>query len=148
MSTKTKTLDLASFDTVTKSNDGVWIAIVNPFTGEESNVEFLMLGYDSDIYSSWRDEQSKKSQQYMIEQMARAASKRKTKEEAKLELEDDIELLVRLTKDWKNAEWEGEPLKFTEKNVRMVYTKNAIIRTQLLNAVNDRERFFMKTLNN
>ena len=93
------------------------------------------------------DEQAKKTQEYMIREMANARLKKKRSatEQAQLDLETDIDLLCRLTKGWKEARWNGEELEFTPENVRMVFSKNAVIRLQLRRDIEDRERFFMMT---
>jgi hypothetical protein len=139
--------DLGAFDSVTRSNEGIWIPILHPITGEETSTEFCMLGPDSAEYTAWQDEQAKKTQEYMIREMANARLKKKRSatEQAQLDLETDIDLLCRLTKGWKEARWNGEELEFTPENVRMVFSKNAVIRLQLRRDIEDRERFFMMT---
>lgn len=138
--------DMGEFDSVTKSNEGVWIPILHPITGEETTTRFCMLGYDSDEYIAWRDAQSKKSQRFFIQEMAKG--KTKSKEQEDLELDDDIGLLCVLTKDWEEAYWNGEKLSFTPENLKMILTRNTVVRNQLRRDVDDRERFFMVTSSN
>jgi hypothetical protein len=54
---------------------------------------------------------------------------------------ESMDLLIACTKDWRGMNWNGEPMKCTADNVRMVYTKSPIIREQVDDAINDRALF-------
>jgi len=141
---KVEMFDLGAFDSVTLSNKGVWITILHPLTGEETTTRFLMLGPDSDAYVAWQDEQSKKSQEFLVQSLAQRKGKG-GKKPADLELASNVDLLCELIQGWENAYWNGEELTFNKDNAKKIFTNNVVVRQQLLRDIEDRERFFTGT---
>ena len=139
--------DMASIETVTKSNDGVWCTLLDPSTYEESSVRVKLLGYDSDLYVKWNAQEQAKLKTKMLQAVADSRKHKKIDAEG-LEVPDDAEALSQLVIDWENVIWEGKPLACTHENILKVLTKVPAIRTQVKNFVEDRANFFAKDLTN
>ena len=123
-------MDLTQFDVVSPANEGVWMNLEHPVTGEPLDVKIKLAGVDSDYYKKeLRKQQNKKFKKGF----------RKLSAE---ELEaDTIELLVACTLDWEGVELEGQALECNPENVRKIYKRFPWIREQVDNFINDRANF-------
>ena len=123
-------MDLTQFDVVSPANEGVWMNLEHPVTGEPLDVRIKLAGIDSDYYKKeLRKQQNKKFKKGF----------RKLSAE---ELEaDTIELLVACTLDWEGVELEGQALECNPENVRKIYKRFPWIREQVDNFINDRANF-------
>jgi len=123
-------MDLTQFDVVSPANEGVWMNLEHPVTGEPLDVRIKLAGIDSDYYKKeLRKQQNKKFKKGF----------RKLSAE---ELEaDTIELLVACTLDWEGVELEGQALECNPENVRKIYKRFPWIKEQVDNFINDRANF-------
>ena len=122
-------MDLKQLDTKEKSNEGVWMDVLYPSTGEPTGLRLKLAGIDSDLFAEFSRERSKKAVQ--------SAAGGGKKEEGE---NYTAELLAHLTIDWEGAEMNGEKLECTRANAQMVYDTIPIVRCQA-------NRFIMHELN-
>jgi hypothetical protein len=135
--------DMADIETVTKANEGVWLALLNPDTGEPSSVKIKLRGYDSDVYMAWNAHVQAGMKEAMLQAMADVKHHKAVKSES-LQTPDPVEALSQLVIDWENVMWNKVPLACTPENVKKVLKGVPAIRTQIQNFVEDRENFFAK----
>ena len=123
-------MELTQFDVVSPANEGVWMNLEHPVTGEPLEVKIKLAGIDSDYYKK---------------ELRRQQNKRFKKGFRKMnaeELESEtIELLVACTLDWDGVELEGQALECNPENVRKVYKQFPWIKEQVDNFINDRANF-------
>ena len=123
-------MDLTQFDVVSPANEGVWMNLEHPVTGEPLEVKIKLAGVDSDYYKK---------------ELRRQQNKRFKKGFRKMnaeELESEtIELLVACTLDWEGVELEGQTLECNPENVRKIYKQFPWIKEQVDNFINDRANF-------
>lgn len=108
-------MDISKLDVVKLSNDGFPCVIVNPKTGEKTDLVITVKGSYSD---NFRDE---------------------------CELADTVEktaaMLAKYTVGWENLTEEGKAVKFSEKEAERVYARYPLIRGQVLTAAMDVRNF-------
>lgn len=122
--------DLAQLDLTAKSNDGEWLELEHPVTGEPLGIKIKLAGVDSDIY--------KKQLRKLQDRRLRKGLRTITAEEFE---EEQLQLLVACTLDWKGMIYEGKELEPTKENIRMIYEKFGWIREQVDNFIGDRRNF-------
>ena len=123
-------MDLTQFDIVSPANEGVWMTLEHPVTGEPLDVKIKLAGVDSDYYKKeLRKQQNRKFKKGFRKMSAE-------------ELEaDTIELLVACTLDWEGVELEGQALECNAENARKIYKRFPWIKEQVDNFINDRANF-------
>lgn len=134
-------MDLKRFDTVARSDEGVWSDILDP-SGVEVVARFKIAGRDSKVLKRRQQELAKKAQ-----------SKRKV---SSLEEEQDtIETISICTLEWVECEEgkevkgstitvDGKKLECNVENARVVYTMFPWIAEQVVEIIADRSRFLSK----
>lgn len=123
-------LDLAQLDTEVLSDEGTWLDLEHPVTGEVLSARIKLAGIDSKIYQK----QTRKNQDKRLKRF-----KFKT---SSSELENErLALLVAITLDWKDVAENGQALDPTPENIRHVYNKYAWIKEQVDAFAGDRANF-------
>ena len=115
-------MNLEDLSTETLAEEGVWCRITHPKTGEDTDIEILLIGTDSKKY---REAQNK------------IVSKRLNNQNVKVEPEtleiQQCKLLAAATLAWKNMVIGGKEYPFNENNAFLLY-KNpyySTIKTQV-----------------
>ena len=127
------TTDLSQLDTSKASEDGVWMEIENPSTGEPLGIKIKVLGMDSKAY---RDQQRKTQDRNLKKGMKGLKSlKSETLEN------DRIELICACTVGWENVVYNGETLECTRENCRWLYKQYPWIFDQVDEYIGDRGNF-------
>src|SRR5262245_44394549 len=106
-------MDLTLLDTRKLSNEGVWMRVVNPGTGEETDIEILIAGVDSEQFRSakrnWENQRRAK--------LEKGAGLPTTDELERARLQT----LVACTLDWRNLELEGKAVACNPSSAHYVY---------------------------
>jgi len=123
-------MDLKELNITPKSNEGAWCTLEHPVTGEELDIQIKLAGTDSDIYRETIRKQ--------INRRLKKGIKRLSLEETENE---NLELLVACTLDWKNVVYEGEPLECTPENVKFIYSQFPWIKEQVDDFIGDRANY-------
>jgi len=123
-------MDLAKLDTLSPANEGVWMELEHPVTGEPLGIKIKVAGVDSDYYRK----EMRRQQNKRLKKGIRTISAEELENEV-------IELLVACTLDWEGIEYEGKVLECNKENARMIYKKFPWIREQVDNFINDRANF-------
>jgi len=118
-----------------RADDGEWLELEHPKTGAPTGIKIKLLGVDSDAYNK----QSRKNQD-------RRLKKRKFKVTSDELENENIELLVMITKEWESMIENGQPVEFNVSNVRRIYgdKKYSWIREQVDEFAGDRNNFLGK----
>ena len=126
-------MDLKLLDTKTAANEGRWCTIYHPITNEPLDIQIKLAGADSDIYKRAINKQVEKKL-------------KKNTLDTNLEQEEDeeIEILVACTLDWKNVEYEGCVLECSPENIKFIYSQFIWLREQVDNFINNRANFIGK----
>jgi hypothetical protein len=127
-------MDLASLDLTKASNDGAWITLKHPATGEDLSGKIKVVGKDSTKFVQLSDEYRRKTLEDMKSNKTMAQ-----KMESAQEQSDAI--LVACTIDWEGMMLDGKDLPFSEFNVKMVYERFKWIKEQIDVAIADRANF-------
>lgn len=133
-------MDLSQFDTEKAAEQGALCHLVNPATNEKlyqddkSPVGIQVHGSDSSKYRKAQRTLNNKR----LENQFKKRSQKITMEQLE---EDSLELLVAVTVGWQGIVVDGEPLEFSEKNCRELYTRFTWIREQVDEFVTDRSNF-------
>jgi len=135
MPKKKNVVDLASFDTRKKAEEGAFLNLLSPDDGSETGILIRLAGADSDLF---QETQSK-----LINKRATKFNPSKpwapiTNEER---IKDTITVLVKCTLAWENMVMGGKELEFTPDNIRMVYENFPWIREQVDSFVMERRNF-------
>lgn len=126
-------LDLATLNTTPSAEEGSWLELEHPVTGEPLDIHIKLAGTDSDHYQK----QLRKQQDKRLKK-----GFRKTKSE---ELENEgIELLVACTLEWKNVVHEDQELQCDAANVRWLYKNYKWIKEAVDEFVGDRSNFLLE----
>jgi len=115
-----------------KADDGEWLELEHPKTGQPLGIRIKLLGVDSDVY-----------QKQVRKNNDRRFKKRRFKLTADEVEAENVELLVAVTKEWENMIEHGQPVEFNAANVRRIYTdkKYSWIREQVDEFAGDRANF-------
>lgn len=127
-------MDLASLDLTKASNDGAWITLKHPATGEELSGRIKIVGKDSTKFTQLSEEFKRKTLDDMKSNKTMAQRMENAQEQS-----DSI--LVACTLDWDGMMLDGKDLPFTETNVKMVYSRFNWIKEQIDVAIADRANF-------
>jgi hypothetical protein len=129
-------MDLKLFDSTELANKGFDVKIVDPRTGDETEVVVTILGQDSDSYKAAQ----KKIQ---VKSLAIALKPGSNKEARIVEASDEnaIALLVASTIGWKGLADGGKPYEFNKANAENVYRNFPVIREQVEAAQRERANF-------
>lgn len=128
--------DLSYLNTVDKSEEGVWMPVLD-LDGNPLDTEILLLGPDSMEATKIANEVQKDVYKRIAESAGKGA---KNVQEEDL-VGEQIDQAVRITKGWKNLQWDGPELPFNHANAVMLYTQSPIIREQALRFYRDRSNF-------
>jgi hypothetical protein len=110
---------------------GAEINILNPNTGEPTDVFIKVLGIDS---IAWRS-----AMKTAIRKMI-SAKKSDDLTESDL-IDEDVEKLVAITVGWRGLTKNGEPLEFSKKACRELYKKSPRIMDQIDRFIGDHRNF-------
>lgn len=127
-------MDLASLDLTKASNDGAWITLKHPATGEELSGKIKVVGKDSTKFIQLSEEFRRKT----LEDMKSTKTMAQRMESAQ---EQSDAVLVACTIDWEGMMLDGKDLPFTEANVKMIYKRFNWIKEQIDVAIADRANF-------
>lgn len=126
-------MDLNLLDTKKLANDGVWMRVVNIATGEDTDIEILLAGVDSEQFrDAKRDFENKRRAK-----LEHGSGLPTTQELEKARLA----MLVACTLDWRNLELEGKPVACNKVSVHHVYRNFEWLREQVDNFIADRRNF-------
>lgn len=124
------TYSLDQLNTAKTADEGVWMEIEHPVSGEPIDMHLKMLGSDSETYKKTirkqQDRHLKKGLRQLKSEQVEA---------------DTIELIVSCTLDWRNVEENGQELDCTKENVRHVYKTYDFVKEQAREFVEDRSNF-------
>lgn len=127
-------MDLASLDLTKASNDGAWITLKHPATGEELSGRIKIVGKDSTKFTQLSEEFKRKTLDDMKSNKTMAQRMENAQEQSDA-------ILVACTLDWDGMMLDGKDLPFTEANVKMVYSRFNWIKEQIDVAIADRANF-------
>ena len=127
-------MDLASLDLTKASNDGAWITLKHPATGEELSGKIKVVGKDSTKFIQLSEEFRRKT----LDDMKSTKTMAQRMESAQ---EQSDAVLVACTIDWEGMMLDGKDLPFTEANVKMIYKRFNWIKEQIDVAIADRANF-------
>lgn len=123
-------MDLKTLDIASPANEGVWMELEHPVTGEPLGIKIKLAGVDSDYYKK----EIRRQQNKRLKKGIRNIKAEELENEA-------IELLVACTLAWENVEYNGEALECKPENVRKIYKEFPWIREQVDSFINDRANF-------
>lgn len=128
-------MKLSKFNTLTKSNEGIEIELVDIATGEGSGAFIKVLGTDSKKFKDTNADRARQA----LERI------RNKVEQTKQEQEDEAAfLLASCTVGWRGLEGdEGEEFPFSEAAALDLYKQYPLIREQVDRAIADRSRFIL-----
>lgn len=127
-------MDLGKLDLNKSANEGAWITLKHPATGEELSGRIKVIGKDSTKFIQMNEEFRRKTLEDMKSNKTMAQ-----KMESAQEQSDAI--LVACTIDWDGMVLDGEDLPFNESNVKMIYQRFTWIKEQVDIAIADRANF-------
>ena len=127
-------MDLASLDLTKASNDGAWITLKHPATGEDLSGKIKVVGKDSTKFIQMTEEFRRKTLEDMKSNKTMAQKLENAQEQSDA-------VLVACTVDWQDMMLDGKDLEFTEANVKMVYSRFNWIKEQIDVAIADRANF-------
>jgi len=133
-------MDLSLMNTADSRDAGSWMPVLDFDWETPIGCSILVLGPDSKEAVGIMDEEEKYNQRRLAESFAgNKASKASLDNE--VSVDKAIRKAVKLTKGWKDVEWDGKEFPYTEANAVLLYTKIPHIRTQVLNYYRDRANF-------
>jgi hypothetical protein len=124
------TYSLDQLNTAKAADEGKWLELEHPVSGEPLDMHLKLLGSDSDAY--------KKTMRKQQDRHLKKGLRKLTSEQVEA---DSTELIVSCTVDWKNMQENGDDLEFTKENVRRVYKTYDFVREQAREFVEDRSNF-------
>ncbi len=127
-------MDLASLDLTKASNDGAWITLKHPATGEDLSGKIKVVGKDSTKFIQLSEEFRRKTMEDM------KSNKTMAQKMESAQAQSDA-ILVACTVDWDGMMLDGKDLPFSEQNVKMVYERFGWIKEQIDTAIADRANF-------
>lgn len=134
-----KPVDISDFDTGAASDKGFELELRHPTTDKPLGTFITVLGKHSAIFREHIRDQINERQR------REAAAERKGKSNAPVTAEEierqALELLVICTIGWRNMNYKGEELPFSEANALKVYSEQIWVRGQVDEAIGDLENF-------
>lgn len=128
-------MDLATLNTAAQAEQGAWLTLRHPGTGEDLPIQIRLAGKDS---KAWRDAERDFSDR-RLEEIQKKGKLGKVKT-AQIE-ERGIRLLALATLEWKGVELDGKPLECVRQNAIEIYTRFPWIAEQADEFVGDRANF-------
>lgn len=125
-------MDFDSLLTTDAHDEGAEVNILNPITGEETDVFIKVLGIDSIEFQRASRRQRNK--------MYSRLSSKKALDEAD-DIAEEIEQLAAITVGWRGITKAGKPVKFSAGKCVELYTKSPGLRQQVDRFVGDRRNF-------
>jgi hypothetical protein len=136
MDIKAMNSDLSLLDTATAANEGFDVHIINPKTGDETNIIIKVLGQDSDVYREIQRKQQARSLNVAFKTQAQREMKL-----VQINEENQFQLLAATTVSWTGISRDGEEFPFSKENADWVYRNYPIVRDQVAEAQRDRANF-------
>ena len=121
---------LDELNTAKAADEGKWLEIIHPKTGQPTDMHIKLLGADSETY--------KKTERRQQSRHLKRGLKHLSPEDLYY---DTLELLVACTVEWQNIQENGQELECTRENVRRVYSEYDDVRDQVREFVEDRGNF-------
>ena len=117
-------MDLFEFDLDSAAENGAEMFIHNPVTGEKTDASITLKGADSHTFRNAAMEiaEGDLGRDEYIDRMA--------------------DLLAAVTVGWKGIEWDGKPLKFSQKEAKRIYIERAWLRNDIDAFISERSNFF------
>lgn len=112
-----------------RSEEGVWVELLDIETGEPSGGFMLLIGAESAEFAK------------ITHRMANAKAKRRGPMTSETAEADNLDLLAACTMDWKGIEDAGEPVPFSREAARELYKAYPSLRAQVDRAIGDRAAF-------
>ena len=112
-----------------KADEGVWMVVTDPKTGDDTDIQIKLAGRDSKIFKNQLTAYQDKARQ-KAKGLSPAESNKFTKS-----------TYVACTLDWKHVEENGEEIEFTQQNVKRLYEKYNWLYEQVVDFVDDRVNF-------
>lgn len=134
-------MDISRFNTVDQSEAGSWLKLKDWDMVTEIGAEILVLGPDSAEANAISMEQERKSREVLADIMTRKGPGAKVKIDEESKTARDVDMAVRITKDWKDIDWDGKKFPYSKANAVQLYSKSPFIRDQVLSFYNDRLNF-------
>ena len=125
-----KALDLAQLSTEKLCDEGVWLTLEHPITGEPLPARIRLAGIDSKIYQ----QQIRKNQNKRLKRFRFKMSSEEIENER-------LNLLAAITLEWEGVVENGQALECNTKNARHVYATYPWIREQVDEFAGDRANF-------
>lgn len=129
-------MDLSKLDLTKSANEGAWITLKHPASGEELTAKIKVAGKDSTKYNQITDDFRRKA----LDEMK---SVKTITQRIEMAEEHANQLLAECTLDWKDIVLDGVNLEFTKENVSMVYKRFFWIKEQVDLAIADRANFLI-----
>ena len=129
-------MDITSFDTRTRANEGVEIELLSLKTGRGSGSFIKVIGTDSDKFIDLSTQRARA----MSELMAQSPNGEIDRKDM---VRFTVDLLVGCTLGWRGLESDGKPLEFSPANARMLYESFPAIRQQINEATAERKNFLL-----
>lgn len=126
-------MDLNLLDTKKLSNEGAWMRVLNIGTGEETDVEILLCGVDSQHFKNARREWENRRR----DKLEKGAGLPNSEELEKARLAT----LVACTLDWRNLDLDGKSVACNSISANHVYRNFPWLREQVDNFIGDRRNF-------
>jgi hypothetical protein len=130
-------MDLATLDVTAKAEQGAWLTLRHPGTGDDLPVRIRLAGKDS---KAWKDAEREYSDR-RLEEIQKRGKMGKVKT-AQIE-ERGIKLLAMATLEWEGVELNGQTLECTRQNAIRLYTEHVWITEQVDEFVGDRANFLV-----
>jgi hypothetical protein len=112
-----------------RSEEGVWVELLDIETGEPSGGFVLLIGAESAEFIKLKH------------RMENVQAKRRGRQTSEMEEADGLDLLAACTKDWKGIENAGKPVPFSREAARELYKAYPSLRAQVDRAIMDRAAF-------
>lgn len=122
-------MDLSELSTTEAHEEGAEVNILNPNTGDKTDVYIKVLGPDS---KEWRKQQKKQTAHYL-------KSLRSGEETDDTDL--TIDSLVAVTIGWRGISKDGKPLEFSRAECKNLYTNSPRVMDQVDRFIGDYRNF-------
>lgn len=127
-------MDLGKLDLNKAANEGAWITLKHPATGDDLSGKIKVVGKDSTKFLQLSEEYRRKTLDDMKSNKTMAQRMESAQEQSDA-------ILVACTIDWEGMMLDGQDLAFNEANVKMVYQRFTWIKEQVDIAIADRANF-------
>src|SRR3990172_3999151 len=124
--------ELSTFDTVTRSNEGVEMELKRLADGKPSGVFFMLLGKDGDEFRNISAERER----FVSERIAGGGQLSAEERE-----ELNLDMFARCTKGWRGLQDKSVPVPFSREKAKEVYSKYPGIREQANIFISERANF-------